>query len=153
MALRTEAVGTMPSVKYSYEPLPNPTSIRLLEPLPGQRGDSLVGRLFITDLSYAPPFEAISYVWGTPDDPTNMKLLSNAMIQIGTTLESHFNNAGRLKHRESCGLIVFVLIREASERNLIRSPKWVSSTKLRFEFSCLWEKTMRPALRRKLSLT
>lgn len=85
MALYLEAADAMPPVNYSYEPLQHPRSIRLLELWPGQQEDSLDVKLSVAHIDDAPPFEAISYVWGQPDDQIDLKL-GNAMIRIPNNL-------------------------------------------------------------------
>ncbi|KAF2244875.1 hypothetical protein BU26DRAFT_384520, partial [Trematosphaeria pertusa] len=49
-----------------YLPLETPTSIRLIVIEPGATDAPLVCKLAHVDLSINPPYEAISYVWGTP---------------------------------------------------------------------------------------
>ena len=55
-----------------YQPLTNPHAsvhgrIRLLRILPGRTPETLRCELEVNDLDDAPPFEAISYVWGNPE--------------------------------------------------------------------------------------
>lgn len=79
------AIRTNPPVDYSYEPLFHPRNIRLLELSPGQHDHPLDGNLFIVHIDVAPPFEAISYVWGQPDDQTGLKL-GNALVRMPNNL-------------------------------------------------------------------
>jgi hypothetical protein len=66
---------TLPDSKtYSsiYQPLikprlPSQGLIRLLRILPGRPPEILRCKLEVNDLSIAPPFEALSYVWGNPE--------------------------------------------------------------------------------------
>jgi hypothetical protein len=65
-----------------YAPLPNPTSIRLLDILPARRGRLIQTTLIVTDLDHVPYFEALSYVWGSPENPIN--ILCNQMSMTVT---------------------------------------------------------------------
>ncbi|KAH9207808.1 heterokaryon incompatibility protein-domain-containing protein, partial [Leptodontidium sp. 2 PMI_412] len=69
-----------------YEPLPSPRSIRLLAILPGV-DDPIRCELSVVDLETAPPYEALSYVWGTPD-PTLDILCNGKAIPVGPNLYS-----------------------------------------------------------------
>lgn len=51
---------------YSYETLPS-GYIRYLLLQPGESGDPIVCSIHVTKLEDSTPFEAISYVWGTPE--------------------------------------------------------------------------------------
>src|SRR6186997_769638 len=53
---------------YPYTPLIGPKVIRLIDLQPGQKDDPVSVRLFSVSLESAPPYDAISYVWGDPDD-------------------------------------------------------------------------------------
>jgi hypothetical protein len=53
-------------VDYKFAPLPEGQFIRYLVLEPGRGDDPLVGSLHASHLDETPPFEAISYVWGTP---------------------------------------------------------------------------------------
>lgn len=51
---------------FEYEPLNDPSCIRILTLEPGSGSDPLVGRLTVESLASSPaPYETISYVWGT----------------------------------------------------------------------------------------
>jgi len=55
---------------YKYEPLPSPTSIRLLKFNPDESSDGpLTCRLIVVDTKKNPLYIALSYVWG---DPSNL---------------------------------------------------------------------------------
>lgn len=64
----------------NYEPLPSPTSIRLLEVLPSKDGE-IRCLLTVADLEDAPAFDALSYTWGNPitiyEEPDKEPLLGN----------------------------------------------------------------------------
>lgn len=55
--------------EYKYAPLPTYKHIRYLVLEPGQGASPLKCQLRIAPLAAAPPFEAISYVWGAPETP------------------------------------------------------------------------------------
>jgi hypothetical protein len=65
--------GQMPSEQadgpYQYCCLPSPTAIRLIELLPGKEPDPICCALSAVNIEDAPPFEALSYVWGDPKTP------------------------------------------------------------------------------------
>jgi hypothetical protein len=58
-----------------YYPLPSSTSIRLLRLKPGNPADRIECELSTVELDEAPPYEAISYVWGDPR--TRRRILCN----------------------------------------------------------------------------
>jgi hypothetical protein len=51
-----------------YLPLGEAQVIRLAELAPGTRNDPVVIRLFMVELEHAPEYEAISYLWGDPQN-------------------------------------------------------------------------------------
>lgn len=53
-----------------YEALPNLSCIRLLTIEPGLDRDEIHCNFQVVELSDAPPYEAVSYVWGNPNPPT-----------------------------------------------------------------------------------
>jgi hypothetical protein len=60
---------------YSYVPLNKSThKVRLLTLLPGNLGEDIHVRLFTRTLNQecTPSYEALSYAWGTAEDPTNI---------------------------------------------------------------------------------
>jgi hypothetical protein len=65
-----------------YAPLPNPNSICLLDILPARRGRPLQTTLKVIDLNHAPSFEALPYVWGSPENLVN--ILCNGMSMTVT---------------------------------------------------------------------
>jgi hypothetical protein len=70
--MSTENINTkfLP-LKFSYDSLPSPTSIRLLNLRP--EGEDY-GRLDTYELDKAPPFAALSYTWGCPYSDPNYEL-------------------------------------------------------------------------------
>src|SRR4051812_35088652 len=55
------------SMAYSYTPMADENSIRLLHLEPGSDGTPLKASLSIHDLDRQFSYDALSYVWGTPD--------------------------------------------------------------------------------------
>lgn len=69
-----------------YEPLPSPTSTRLIKLLPGALSDPLVCELQIIDLdSEDLGYPAISYVWGDPDHKKPIQCMQETLM-IPTSL-------------------------------------------------------------------
>lgn len=65
--------------KFTYKPLPNPNSIRILKLAASPAHNSpLIGTFIVTSLKDAPNFEAISYVWG------DQALSENIRVDSGT---------------------------------------------------------------------
>src|ERR1700753_3902301 len=62
-----------------YLPLVNGKLIRLVELLPGAWNDQVTIRLLVSELQYAPDYDAISYVWGNPKDRVPMKCNGRTM--------------------------------------------------------------------------
>ncbi len=52
---------------YQHEPLKSDRSIRLFRLYPSLRGSELSGELIEVSLDKAPTYEALSYVWGSPE--------------------------------------------------------------------------------------
>lgn len=49
---------------YKYESIPSERTIRILDLLPSRETEGLACRLRLVDIDHAPPYSAISYVWG-----------------------------------------------------------------------------------------
>ena len=68
--------------RYDYHHLA-PEVFRLIQLLPGQETDRLIGRLITVDVTSAPQYVALSCVWGSPSeegqDPQSI-LLDNIAI-------------------------------------------------------------------------
>ncbi|KAK0662250.1 Heterokaryon incompatibility protein 6 [Lasiodiplodia hormozganensis] len=82
------AKSTRPSSGELYQPLTHPNSIRLLEIQPGTLTESIHCRLFVSHLdrhSPSPSYEAISYVWGSPDIRESVRC-NEATIRITSNL-------------------------------------------------------------------
>ncbi|KAG4428186.1 hypothetical protein IFR05_016330 [Cadophora sp. M221] len=73
------------SPSYEHEPLPTTTCIRILELFPGEGTDVIKCSLSVTERETAPPFEAISYAWGSG---TNTRVISceNRKLKVTTNL-------------------------------------------------------------------
>jgi len=69
---------TMSSI-YQYEKLPTGKWMRLLRLLPGNSDDQIHLELFTAELKSAPPYEAISYCWGDPNDQEEILCCGQAM--------------------------------------------------------------------------
>ena len=70
-SVRQQPSGNTPlNAPYAYEPLPTPTSIRIIEVIghdPQKLGDGPIQcKLHIVDLADNPEYNAVSYVWGAP---------------------------------------------------------------------------------------
>ena len=66
LSLRNTTFDNHKAAHYQYRPLPTPTSIRLLHirPYGSRTGAPIVCFLSTHERSLAPPYEALSYVWG-----------------------------------------------------------------------------------------
>jgi len=73
MASLAERVGPVSVIGvqvYQYDTLTHTDSFRLLELLPGEEGDPLCCRILMNRLQNAPMYKAISYCWGSTENPT-----------------------------------------------------------------------------------
>ncbi|KXJ88193.1 heterokaryon incompatibility protein-domain-containing protein [Microdochium bolleyi] len=82
---------------YQYSPLPAATSLRILRLDPGQVEDVVSCRLEVVDRAQAPPYEAISYVWGSPTD-TRLVLCSGRKIRVPTSLRDILHSLRSPEH-------------------------------------------------------
>jgi hypothetical protein len=83
----SDAIGNQPWPKYPGLPLdPDRHELRLLELLPGLKGQPIRCLLSITSLENAPEYEALSYVWGSPT-PRKSILLNEIGFVITPNLE------------------------------------------------------------------
>jgi hypothetical protein len=83
-----------------YKELPNHRSIRLLDIAPGQATDPVRANLLIVDDLYeGAEFEALSYVWGTQDDPVNI-ICNKEAVSVTKNLNSALR---RLRYADKCG--------------------------------------------------
>lgn len=73
-------------VRYQYESLED-GSIRLLELLPGDKDDDLKCSIVPAHLDERPLYEAVSYVWGTPEHPASLDC-GNGFVSITSNLAS-----------------------------------------------------------------
>ncbi|KAL1641429.1 hypothetical protein SLS58_006131 [Diplodia intermedia] len=72
-ARKAEAADDQRSQRYKYDDLPDQEKFfRLLELLPGREGAAIHCRLRTYSINFHPPYEAMSYVWGDPDDKTDI---------------------------------------------------------------------------------
>lgn len=85
---------------YQHEPLPNSRDyIRLVEILPAAKKDHLTVIIKAFEISYAPPYAALSYTWGSEE-------LSKSIIANGKLLqvtENCWYALGQLRLHNLCG--------------------------------------------------
>ncbi|KAF2446168.1 HET-domain-containing protein, partial [Karstenula rhodostoma CBS 690.94] len=74
---------TLPN--FIYEPLSFPTSIRILELLPGNKQDYIQCRLYETTFDQKPQYEALSYIWGDSADKSQI-VCCDGVIDIPSNL-------------------------------------------------------------------
>jgi hypothetical protein len=72
-----------------YLPLLNGELIRLVELSPGARDDPVVIRLFIAELQHHPEYEALSYVWGDPENKVPIQC-NGRRVEITVNLNAAF---------------------------------------------------------------
>src|SRR5216117_2955638 len=60
------------NTEFLYEALPNSEAIRLLELLPGTEDEPLICHFHVYPIAIAPMYEAISYVWGDPQNTAHV---------------------------------------------------------------------------------
>lgn len=88
------------SLEYSYEPVPNNHSIRLLA-LEPSTSNEMSCRLSFTTLHDPPSYEALSYVWGDPSNQTNINCNGKA-LSVPATLAIALR---RLRHESTVRMI------------------------------------------------
>ena len=71
-------------VRYDYTPLDD-GSIRLLELAPGDIYEDLLCSVISVQLQECPPYEAVSYVWGSPEPPAYLDC-GKGFVRISTNL-------------------------------------------------------------------
>ena len=84
--------------QYEYRQLA-PEEFRLIELLPGQDNDRLIGRLITVDPASAPQYVALSYVWGSPvrgRAGSAIYTLDNIAIELRPNLDSAMRALRRL---------------------------------------------------------
>lgn len=60
-------------------------SFRLLELQPGEQSSPIIIRLIVSNLTTAPPYEALSYAWGDPNETEAVQIKSLATETGPTT--------------------------------------------------------------------
>jgi len=75
--------------------------VRLLRILPGQRSEILKCELKVNDLGDAPPFEALSYVWGSPE-PAQVVICNTHPKKVTPNLGTALN---RLRYEDTERLV------------------------------------------------
>jgi len=77
---------------YQYTPLSDArTSIRLLKLFEGVNQDHIHGTIQVYGIEEAPPFDAISYVWGTKS-PTDFIVADSARLAVSPHLKTGLRN-------------------------------------------------------------
>ncbi|KAH7409330.1 heterokaryon incompatibility protein-domain-containing protein [Cadophora sp. MPI-SDFR-AT-0126] len=71
---------------YEYAPLPGGNHIRLLYLEPGTKHESGQCQLQIVNLDDAPPFEALSYCWGSPEFDYTISVSGEGLLKITSNL-------------------------------------------------------------------
>ncbi|KAF2107901.1 heterokaryon incompatibility protein-domain-containing protein [Lophiotrema nucula] len=70
-----------------YSPIPGPDYIRIIKLLPGQKTDGIKCKLVIMPVGDdTQPYEAISYVWGDPNDTAPIEC-NGSIVQVTRNLE------------------------------------------------------------------
>jgi hypothetical protein len=80
-------------MQYLYWPLEGKNAIRLLELQPGSLEDQVVCHLVPTTIDASPPFEALSYVWGSTEDKYVIQCDGNPFF-VTANLKSALSRAG-----------------------------------------------------------
>ncbi|KAL6364486.1 hypothetical protein LRP88_01887 [Fusarium phalaenopsidis] len=75
----------MDSESFTYTEIPQGGFFRLLKIYPGSADDPLVCDLFIAEIDTAPPYTALSYVWGDPTKSAEI-ICSDFICHIGQSL-------------------------------------------------------------------
>jgi len=70
---------------YTYNRLQNTNSIRLLELGSGTEDQTITCQLVTVDLTAAPPYETVSYMWGDPSDKTSI-LCEGCILSVPSSL-------------------------------------------------------------------
>jgi hypothetical protein len=86
-----------------YEPLPNNTCIRLVTIEPGAFRDPIRCTLEVFELSQAPQYEAISYVWGNPTPRNRIRCSGKRFL-----VSDHLGNALRNVRKTDAARIIWV---------------------------------------------
>lgn len=86
---------------YTYDSLPSSRQIRLLSLAPGGGTDDLSFDLIVHSVDDCPPFEALSYTWGSAHR-TNTSICNGRYLEIGSNL---YDALDALRHKSSSRLI------------------------------------------------
>ncbi|KAI5366685.1 putative heterokaryon incompatibility [Septoria linicola] len=80
-----------------YQQLPSTTAIRLVQLAPGSEGEIIRCRLLVIDkLEEAPSYEALSYWWGSIQNPQEVQCGTRAF----TVSDNLFHVLARMRHQE-----------------------------------------------------
>lgn len=65
---KKQSCSSSSGICYKYKSLPSRTSIRILTLQPGEESDKIKCQVSAVERDQAPPYDAISYAWGSPTD-------------------------------------------------------------------------------------
>ncbi|KAF7536573.1 hypothetical protein G7054_g4439 [Neopestalotiopsis clavispora] len=128
---------TLPYDYQSAQLLTEHDSIRILELLPGKLQDPVACRLHVHNLSTAPPFEALSYVWGH-------RYVKNAILVDGRTHHFGTSNARqalrRLRYIDKVSFIWIdsICINQKDEREKERQIQLMPQIYRQAEETIIW---------------
>ena len=114
-----ELMSTTAVEGYVYPPLPRGDFIRLLILEPGTDVEVLKGTLHVAPLDEGPEFEAISYVWGSPDKACTI-LCNGRTIRITVNLRDTLRQVRLPNERRILGQIQYALTSRTLKRRVAR---------------------------------
>jgi hypothetical protein len=120
-----------PAERYTYQPLPSPTSFHILELFPGSKEDSISLRLKTADFGNPLSYEAIFYCWGSP----NLRALATCEDKLLEITPSLRDALVRMRLTDKLRLLfthisLFRLLRAGSGSSAIRSRFMILSHSL-----------------------
>jgi hypothetical protein len=84
---------------YEYERLGD-RQIRLFTLLPGGADDALRGEVTVVSIDSLPDYDALSYVWGSPEPVTAIHITAGGFIEIGRNLHLALQHLGQAQIRK-----------------------------------------------------
>lgn len=122
----TQTIPTL--IRYTYEPLQHPKSMRLLTLCPGKWEDTIICKLWETHLADI-TYSVLSYAWGEPICSTclyeSTLALAYLLHRTSTTLSELFI---RFIKASTSGSTLSASISQAFTRRTIKSRTWLRST-------------------------
>lgn len=89
----SELLFMMEPIDYKYTPIDEATGeIRVLILLPARFKDPVEGLLLSTPFTNVPEYEAVSYAWGSTDDPIPISIRTTDMPEARALLANTFNS-------------------------------------------------------------